>query len=85
MDSLPPDPCAGFGRRLKRIRLERGLSQEELASLARLDRTYISSCETGRRNATIRTIARLSAALDVDASALVSDSQPPTAECDSPS
>jgi transcriptional regulator with XRE-family HTH domain len=80
MDSSPPDPCAAFGRRLKRIRLERGLSQEQLADLAHLDRTYVSSCETGRRNATIRTIARLAAALDVDASALVSDLHPPTAE-----
>jgi transcriptional regulator with XRE-family HTH domain len=80
MDSSPPDPCAAFGRRLKRIRLERGLSQEQLADLAHLDRTYVSSCETGKRNATIRTIARLAAALDVDASALVSDLHPPTAE-----
>jgi transcriptional regulator with XRE-family HTH domain len=82
MDSLVPDPRAAFGRRLRRLRLQRGLSQEQLASLAQLDRTYVSSCEAGRRNVTIRTIARLSAALDVDASALVSDAQPPGAEGD---
>ena len=82
MDISAPDPCVAFGQRLRRIRLQRGLSQEQLASLAHLDRTYVSSCESGRRNATIRTIARLSAALDVDASALVSDAQPATVESD---
>ena len=73
MDSSAEDPLVAFSRRLRRIRLERGLSQEQLASLAGLDRTYVSSCETGRRNATIRTISRLSGALGVDPAALVSD------------
>ena len=75
MDSSPEDPLVGFARRLREIRLERGLSQEQLASLAGLDRTYVSSCETGRRNATIRTISRLASALEVDPCALVSDRQ----------
>ncbi|MGV8084522.1 MAG: helix-turn-helix domain-containing protein [Coriobacteriia bacterium] len=65
--------CADFGRRLRRLRQERNLSQEELAHLAGLDRTYVSSCEAGRRNATIKTIVRLAEALNVDPSALVSD------------
>jgi transcriptional regulator with XRE-family HTH domain len=80
MDSSADDPVAGFARRLRRIRLKRGLSQEQLASLAELDRTYVSSCEAGRRNATIRTIYRLSAALRVDPAALVSDHWPTAAE-----
>ena len=67
------DPVLAFARRLRRLRQERGRSQEQLAALAGLDRTYVSSCEAGRRNATIRTIARLSSALDVDPGALVSD------------
>ena len=77
MDSSAEDPLAAFARRLRRIRLERGLSQEQLAALAGLDRTYVSSCETGRRNATIRTITRLSTALEVDPAALVSDRHVP--------
>ena len=79
MDSSVEDPLVGFARRLREIRLDRGLSQEQLASLAGLDRTYVSSCEAGRRNATIRTISRLSGALGVDPAALVSDQCPPTA------
>jgi transcriptional regulator with XRE-family HTH domain len=74
MEKPPPDPyCADFGRRLRRLRHERGLSQEQLAHIAQLDRTYVSSCEAGRRNATIKTIARLATALEVDPAALVSD------------
>lgn len=82
MDTSADDPVAGFARRLRRIRLKRGLSQEQLASLAQLDRTYVSSCEAGRRNATIRTIYRLSAALRIDPAALVSDRSSATAEDD---
>jgi transcriptional regulator with XRE-family HTH domain len=73
MDSSAEDPIVAFGRRLRALRLERGLSQEQLGSIAGLDRTYVSGCEAGRRNATIRTISRLSAALGVDSGALVSD------------
>jgi transcriptional regulator with XRE-family HTH domain len=73
MASPPTDPCADFGRRLRRLRKERELSQEQLAHLAKLDRTYVSSCEAGRRNVSLRTIARLATALEVDPAALVSD------------
>ncbi|HZL07330.1 MAG TPA: helix-turn-helix transcriptional regulator [Coriobacteriia bacterium] len=77
MDSAAADPVVAFGRRLRALRLARSLSQEQLANLAELDRTYVSGCEAGRRNATIRTISRLSAALGVDPGALVSDLHSP--------
>lgn len=74
MEKPLPDPCCvEFGRRLRRLRQDRGLSQEQLANLAQLDRTYVSSCEAGRRNATIKTIERFAEALNVDPAALVSD------------
>ena len=74
MDEPRPDPlCAAFGGRLRRLRETRSLSQEQLAHLAGLDRTYISSCEAGRRNVTIKTIEKLARALEVDAGVLVSD------------
>jgi transcriptional regulator with XRE-family HTH domain len=72
MDVSPSDPLLGFATRLRALRLERGLSQEALAAVAGLDRTYVSSCEAGRRNVTLRTICRLATALQVDASVLVS-------------
>jgi transcriptional regulator with XRE-family HTH domain len=67
------DPLPGFAARLHALRQERGLSQEGLAAVAGLDRTYVSSCEAGRRNVTLRTIYRLAAALEVDPAELVSD------------
>jgi transcriptional regulator with XRE-family HTH domain len=56
---------------LKRLRLAAGLSQEELAHRAHLDRTYVSSLERGRYSASIDKIENLSLALDIDASELL--------------
>jgi transcriptional regulator with XRE-family HTH domain len=55
-----------FGRRLRELRVARGVSQEALAAQASLDRTYVSSCERGKRNISILNIYKLAAALDVD-------------------
>jgi len=60
-----------FGLRLRQLRLQRGLSQEALAELADLDRTYVSSCERGRRNISLENIHRLAKALDVGPEALL--------------
>lgn len=54
-----------FARNLRLIRQDRGLSQEALADLTGLDRTYISSLERGRYNASIKTIEILATALEV--------------------
>lgn len=59
------DPRVLFGRRLRELRVARGLSQEALADAASLDRTYISSCERGRRNVSLQNLYRLAFALKV--------------------
>ncbi|WP_292938457.1 helix-turn-helix transcriptional regulator [Noviherbaspirillum sp.] len=61
---------AAFGLRLRELRLERGLSQEELGSLAELDRTYISGIERGTRNVGLINVFRIASALDVHPSEL---------------
>lgn len=53
------------GKRVKELRNALGLSQEELADLAELDRTYITSVECGKRNISIVNIEKLSLALKV--------------------
>lgn len=53
------------GKRVKELRNELGISQEELADLAGLDRTYITSVECGRRNISIINIEKLAKALKV--------------------
>lgn len=54
-----------FGARVRELRLERGMSQEKLALEAGLDRTYIVSVESGRRNVSLVNIVRIAKALGV--------------------
>jgi transcriptional regulator with XRE-family HTH domain len=65
------DPKAQLGERIRELRRRRGLSQEALAYAAGLDRTYISSCERGKRNVSLLTLYRIAAALDVEPSTLL--------------
>ena len=51
------------GRNVRRLRRERGLSQEELGFEADLYRTYISGVERGIRNPTLLIIEKIAAAL----------------------
>mgnify|MGYP001030860643 FL=1 len=53
------------GKRVKKLRNKLGVSQEELADLAGLDRTYITSVESGHRNISIVNIEKLANALKV--------------------
>jgi len=60
----------GFGLHLKKLRLERNLSQERLGMIAELDRTYISGIERGVRNVSLTNIFRIAQALNVPAAEL---------------
>ncbi len=53
------------GKRVKELRNKIGISQEELADNAQLDRTYITSVECGKRNISIVNIEKLANALNV--------------------
>lgn len=53
------------GKRVKELRNRLGISQEELADIAELDRTYITSVECGKRNISIVNIEKLAKALKV--------------------
>jgi len=55
-----------FGKRIKELRKVRGISQEELAFEAGLDRTYINSIENGKRNVSLINIEKLAKALKVN-------------------
>lgn len=54
-----------LGLTIRSLRHERGLSQEALADLAHIDRSYMSSVERGLRNISVLNIARIAKALDV--------------------
>lgn len=67
---MEKDPRILFGRKLRSLRKERYLSQEDLALEAGLDRTYVSGIEIGKRNVALVNIFKLAKALDVDPGAL---------------
>lgn len=54
-----------FGERLRELRTERNLSQEQLAELAGLDRNYIGQIERAERNVALVNIVRIAKALEV--------------------
>ena len=54
-----------LGERIKQLRKEAGISQEKLAELASLDRTYINSVENGKRNISIINMEKICIALKI--------------------
>lgn len=64
-----------FGRNVRKLRHDRGLSQEALAEAAHLDRSYIGGIERGERNPALKTILGLANALGVHPSVLFHDVQ----------
>lgn len=65
-----------FARNLRKVRLERGFSQEKLADLTKLHRTYVGSVERGERNISIDNMEKFAQALDVALAALVTPEGP---------
>jgi transcriptional regulator with XRE-family HTH domain len=59
------DLPAAIGKRIRRLREERDISQEALAELADLHRNYVGSVERGERDIGIKALARLVGALDL--------------------
>ncbi|BCG99864.1 MULTISPECIES: helix-turn-helix transcriptional regulator [unclassified Mesorhizobium] len=74
-----------FAQNLRALRRARGLSQEELAHQAGIDRTYISALERNVYNASIDVVDRLAEVLGVDVAELLrrpSDPQRSKSELD---
>jgi transcriptional regulator with XRE-family HTH domain len=72
-----------FGDRLRSLRHEVGISQEELAFRAGLHRTYVSSVERGERNISLANIHSLADALGIDVRRLF-DEEPPETNSNTP-
>jgi transcriptional regulator with XRE-family HTH domain len=64
------EPQEALGHAVRELRLERGLTQRQLADAADVNETWVSHIEAGRTNPAWGTVARLAAALDVSVSEL---------------
>ncbi len=55
-----------FGNKIREVRVKRGLSQEALAGIANVHRTYIGMVERAEKNISLLNIQKLSKALKID-------------------
>lgn len=51
---------------MRRIRADKGMTQDALADICNLDRTYVGSIERGQRNLTIDSLEKLSVGLGIE-------------------
>ena len=62
-----------FGKRVRERRLSWGLSQEKLANLADVDRTYLPDIENGKRNVSLVVAEKIAKALNIPLKELLDD------------
>ena len=62
-----------IGANIKNLRIEKNISQEKLAELADLDRTYVQSIEKGDRNISVEVLLRLAKGLNVEITEILKD------------
>ncbi len=62
-----------FGERVRQLRQSQGVSQEKLAELAELHRTYIGGIERGERNVALLNILKIAKALNSSPGELLKD------------
>jgi len=67
------DVVIRLGKRVRALRREAGLSQEELAFRVGMKRSYVSDLERGTRNPSVRALARLADGLSVHPARLLDD------------
>ena len=59
------DILSDFGNRLRKLRIEKGFSQEKFADLTQLDRTYVSGLERGKRNPSYLILLKIAKSLNI--------------------
>lgn len=64
-ESTDQEKLEVFGKNLKLLRTQQNISQEEFADKTKLDRTYISGLERGKRNPSFLTLTKLAKTLNI--------------------
>lgn len=60
-----------FGQKVRQIRKSKGISQESLAELAGIDRSYMGNIERGEKNITLKKAYEICDALEIDIKIIV--------------
>ena len=60
-----------FGKRVREVRKSKGISQEKLAEMAGIDRSYMGNIERGEKNITLKKVYEICDALDIEIRDLV--------------
>jgi transcriptional regulator with XRE-family HTH domain len=66
-----PDTTPHLGRVIRRLRTERGISQEGLAAISGIDRTFMGEIERGEANPSFDVLQRIASGLTVRLSELI--------------
>ena len=64
-----------YGQRIKQLRLEKGLSQQELAAVLDIEKSSLSRLEAGKKNSKLYTLYKVAKALEVPLSKLLDISE----------
>jgi len=76
LSSNRQDPALiALGAAIRRVRLSKNISQEKLALLAEVDRSYVGRVERGDNNVAILTLSKLASALDVTLEKLMKEAK----------
>ena len=62
-----------FGARIKKLRAEKGCSQENMAATIGLDRTYYAAVENGKRNISLNNISKIAKGFELSLSELFNE------------
>ena len=65
-----------FAANVVKLRAEKGISQEELAHLADINRSYLSDLETGKKNVGLEILGKIADALGVEGADLLKKIKP---------
>jgi transcriptional regulator with XRE-family HTH domain len=64
------DPAIALGRRIRALRDRKGWTQEQLAEVADIQRTYLAEVELGKRNPSLKHLHKLAKAFHIGIAAL---------------
>lgn len=60
-----------IGQNIAKIRREKGMTQEELAGLVEMDRSYLSEIENGHKNLSVNVLMKIAEVLEVNSATLL--------------